>query len=289
MPTPPNSVRVQIRPESRKKLDEIALQFSCTYNNKPSLTELLSEIANGNIQLTSSTSSQAQKKRDGFILQLTIFVPFYFVGIIHLVTKAISESKGNIIELETHRSTNQNEVIEVGVMNILVQVNNIEDVQSLLNNIYNIKLKSLKELKLNPDKSIDKLEESYIFVLKQHHVSEEEINIDNKRLIIEIRCTIGVTAEVNNTPGVASRLTEILADRGILISSMRVRQNQFDRNISSMDLHLFFHPFSASEAEQKLASIEHVKEEIKGDKIDGKEYVLNVKNLDIALTSKNIY
>jgi hypothetical protein len=60
------STRVQLRPDLQEQIQEIALKFDCTYGGLPSITALLSDIANGQIELRRSAKSKldSSKKKD---------------------------------------------------------------------------------------------------------------------------------------------------------------------------------------------------------------------------------
>jgi uncharacterized protein with ACT and thioredoxin-like domain len=281
------SVRVQLREDTQKRLKEIALQLNCTYGSEPSITALLSNIASGQLQLTSLTSIQKQKSR-GLIIQLSIILPFYFSGIIYLISDNIAESGGNIQELSTHEFMNSG-INQKGILNILVEVDDLECLKNLLKNLNEITLSSLKKFNKNKEEQIDILENQFAREIKQSNLFMmdaidgcPELNLSNfkpkAKLIIDIRCTLGIGIRVENKKGVAADITEKIASKNILISYMSVKRDAKNKNISYIEIYLFFQPLSSIESKNGIKNIYEVKKSI--EEVPG---FLQIEDLDMMV------
>jgi formyltetrahydrofolate hydrolase len=289
------SVRVQLREDTKERLKEIALRFDCTYGGEPSLTALLSDIASGQLQLTSFAQKQ---KSEGLIIQLSIILPFYFSGIIYLISKSIAASKGNIYELNTNYFANSNET-QKGILNILVHLPNLNALKHLLKNLHSITLDSLCGFNEDKLEQIQILESQYYHELKQSNqllmealgkdIEADEISATKEKikssilkskakLIIDIRCTLGMEITVKNEPGIASEITKIIAESNILISNMNVKRDNQNKGLSHIELYLFFQPFSFKEAQAGIEKINRVQK-----LIEEKEAVVNVEVLDMMV------
>jgi hypothetical protein len=289
------SVRVQLREDTKDRLKEIALHFNCTYGGEASLTTLLSDIASGQLQLTSFTQKQ---KTEGLIIQLSIILPFYFSGIIYLISKSIAESKGNIYELNTHDFT-ESAAKNRGLINILIHLPELDALTFLLKKLYSIELEALKEFNESKLEQIQILENQYHYELKQNNqllmealgkdLDQNDISKVNEaitsnilnskaKLITDVRCTLGMSIAVMNEPGMASRITKIIAENNILVSHMNVRRDNKDKNLSCIEIYLFFQPFSFKEAQSGIEKISFIQKSI--EKETG---VINVEVLDMMV------
>ena len=260
------SVRVQLREDTKNRLKEIAIQFSCTYGGKPSLTSLLSNIANGQLQLTSLSANSEKQNSSGYVIQLSITLPFYFSGIIYLITDSIAENCANILELNTHDFISSSEE-KKGALNILIRLQKLEDLENLLKSLRDIKLDSLRNFNPNKTSKIDRLETQYINKLKQQlgeldedldillESNSEGKNLPKARLIDDIRCTLGISICVENKSGMAATVTKKIALENILISHISVKRNSQKKGFSNMELHLFFQPFSFKETQEGIKKI----------------------------------
>jgi hypothetical protein len=281
MSDPSNSVRVQLRTGDRERLDEIALRFSCIYGGKPSLSILLSDIASGRIQLAALNLPKKQK-REGVVIQLVLILPFYFKGIIYLITDSISNSNGNILELNTTDLINS-DGSNFGIVNLLVQISSHKSIPRLIEKLNDIPLEHLREFNTDKDREIDNLEHDYFYQLKHYsRKSSKDLPKSEMKLIFETKCTLGLTIKLENKVGIASNITKKIAEENILISHMNVRQDEVNKGISFIDLHLFFDPSSGQKVQQGLENIENIKNSILG--IKGIE---NVENLDVLFLPKN--
>jgi hypothetical protein len=131
------STRVQLRPDLQEQIQEIALKLDCTYGGIPSITALLSDIANGKIQLQRPNShSIVGFKKKSLVIQLSMTLPGDLIGIVSLISGKISESECNILELNTKG---------YNILNILVELSEISKMKRLMENLYEIPVSSLKE------------------------------------------------------------------------------------------------------------------------------------------------
>jgi hypothetical protein len=289
------SVRVQLREDTKERLKEIALHFNCTYGGEASLTTLLSDIASGQLQLTSFTQKQ---KTDGLIIQLSIILPFYFSGIIYLISESIAESKGNIYELNTY-DFKESAAKHRGLINILIHLPELDALTFLLKKLYSIELEALNEFNENKSEQIRILENQYRYELKQNNqllmealgkdLDTKDVSTINKKLtsnileskaklITDIRCTLGMSITVINEPGMASKITKIIAKNNILVSHMNVKRDNQDKKLSYVEIYLFFQPFSFKEAQTGIEKISFIQEKIK--EVTG---VINVEVLDMMV------
>jgi hypothetical protein len=279
------SVRVQLREDTKERLKELASQFNCTYGGEASLTALLSDIASGQLQLVSLNNTKKQSS-DGLIIQISIVLPFYFSGIIYLVSKSIADNNGNIYELNTHEIVNSDDN-QKGLINILVHVAEIEYMKKILGDLQLITLDSLYDFNKDKIEYIKSLESHYYRKLKQsnqHMVGDSGTNEKlQAKLIIDIRCTLGVGIMVENKVGIAYEITGKIADLNILISHMNVRRDLENKEISHIEMYLFFQSFSTEEAVKGIESINSIKKTIK--KMTG---VKEVKDLDMMIFQPSV-
>jgi hypothetical protein len=282
MPNSSNTVRVQLRAEDRNKIDKIATQFSCIYGGKPSLSVLLSEIANGRIQVTAINHPDKQKQ-EGVVIQLVLSVPFYFKGIIYLIADKVSSSNGNILELNTteliNPNINPNRREICGMVNLLVQISSHKQIHGLLKSLDSILLEDLR--KFNPDKKgeIDNLQFQYSLHQQSYYTrkSSGDVSLSEIKLVVDTKCTLGLTVKIANKPGILSEITKTIAEEKILVSHLRVRRDEINKKVGFMDLHLFFDP-SSQKDRKGLENIESIKNSILG--INGVE---NITDLDVLL------
>ena len=283
MSTSSKSVRVQLREGNKRRLEEIAKEFSCLYGGDPSITELLEAIALGELQVNAPSIQKEDEDKNSITIKLDIVAPFYLAGVVYLITDVISKSKGNIIAINT-----QDDGKIEGVLQLLVQVKNSQHLLSILKSLDRVLLDplTLKEFKYNNENRIREAIEAYDGreclkkynqenECKQKPVDRDIIELEPiRKLIIRSRCTVPIRVITLNKPGVVCEITKKIADNSIFISHMQ--QKIDSKDIAFIDLYLFFHPTSSKEAENSLENIKNIKEEIV--KINN---VIEVKNLDI--------
>lgn len=279
------SVRVQLREDTKERLKELALQFNCTYGGEASLTALLSDIASGQLQLTPLSGIKKQSS-EGLVIQISMVLPFYFSGIIYLISKSIADNSGNIYELNTHELINSDEN-QTGLIDVLVHVPEIDCIKKILGDLQTITLDSLNNFNLDKIEYLNSLKSQYHHRLKQsNQLMVGDLGGNQKlhaKLIIDIRCTLGIGVMVENEIGIASKITEEIANLNILISHMNVKRDLENKDNSHIEIYLFFKSFSTGEAVKGIESINNIKKRIK--RVTG---VKEVKDLDMMIFQPSV-
>ena len=219
MSTSSKSVRVQLREGNKRRLEEIAKEFSCLYGGDPSITELLEAIALGELQVNAPSIQKEDEDKNSITIKLDIVAPFYLAGVVYLITDVISKSKGNIIAINT-----QDDGKIEGVLQLLVQVKNSQHLLSILKSLDRVLLDplTLKEFKYNNENRIREAIEAYDGreclkkynqenECKQKPVDRDIIELEPiRKLIIRSRCTVPIRVITLNKPGVVCEITKFV-------------------------------------------------------------------------------
>ncbi len=216
------SVRVQMSLKTKKELEHLAKTYNCMYNNKPSISKLLEKI--GQAEFTIKPTELNYKDYNLPLLLLTMTSPFNLNGIVAKVTRKIAKHQGNIFKIEAHQKKEN-----LGLLKIYLSLENDKsDLSILLNEIHSIKFGEIKNIN-EPYQLIG----AYTLLVNSKRIPEyrgttEEIIEDlmDKRIIIDISCSFGIEIKARNKGGTLAFITEEIANRKILISSVGLKYNQ---------------------------------------------------------------
>ncbi len=261
------SVRVQMSEETQKKLENLAENYDCIYNGKPSLSLLFSKIGKEELIIqpkeleirSVNLSDPIVPKLD--LLILTMNCPFNVNGIVAKVTEKIAEKEGNIFRINArHESDN------LGILKLHLSLGKYEqkNLAKMLTSIYNITLEDID--KFNYFENLRAADD----LLRQHQASSIT-NIEkatdvirevlHRNVIINTSCIFGIEVTSKNKAGTLKKITEKIATNKILISSIVQNFN----NLKEEDIVKVFLEIKIPENQLNLLSLLNKKKQPKKD------------------------
>jgi uncharacterized protein with ACT and thioredoxin-like domain len=225
------SVRLQMLPATEQHLEKVAEDYHCFYGDKPSISKLLAKIAEGELKIQSESALRKKYPKGGLKeIKFTTFLNLK--GITAIISKKISECGGNIFKVDVQPREH------LGVLTFVIEIGDSE-AKKLIEKLQDITIEDIEKDNQEEDGSYS--EEilhtigtaigldyaNYKSKAKDREslreTTYEFIKIINKeRLLRSISCSLGLKIRVDNSVGVLAKISEIITNKKILISSIKL-------------------------------------------------------------------
>ncbi|AFY57625.1 Phosphoenolpyruvate carboxylase, type 1 [Rivularia sp. PCC 7116] len=273
------SIRVQMSPETKHFLENLAEKYGCIYGKKPYISGLLTQIADGRLALSRSAPSQRSLSFSHLsLLRLQIWLPSGIRGSFAFIASKIADFNGNIFKFQVESEKHP------VLVQIVLCIPEDADLKSLIKTLQEIKIQDVmkfnqadeilaaleqtknhnRNIYKNPDKDDQKLQ------LEERLVDE----IMNQKLLLDIACTIGLRLMAHNQVGILAQVMYDIAKQGFFISS--VKQDFDFEGKDVIELLITLHPTSQSEMPTEIEKINTIAKILK--KIPG---IKDVQHLGI--------
>ena len=197
--------RARLSTRAKEAIEKIAKYYNCTYGGKGSISDLLNKIADGHLVVKRATGLEKTISGNSLI-KLKIKAQTDIRGTIYKISQKIADFGGNILDIKVTREE------EFGIFNLLVSLEKDSDLIGLLNALLEIKIEDVQDF--NSEKILEnkrltrKFEYSSLSKFKQ------------QSLLIDVRCIIGLKIHIPNKRGILAQITQIIADKKVLIESV---------------------------------------------------------------------
>lgn len=263
------SIRVQIYPETKKYIEQIAQEHNCLRGDKPSIAELLAQIELGKL-IISKASIQLRNKTDNSLIGFHIEVPRYLIGSIAIISEKIADHQGNIRAVKTRSRDN------LGILQVFLSLAPESNLSELINDLQNIEIQQLSLF--NEKSELESIATEFELIGGRKRVD----NFDSflkKKLIYDIACVIGFQIITEDKIGVLHKIAHQIAEARLLIYS--VSENVGDY-IGEAKIKLFLYLRSTTEStiSEKIQKIDSVIKQLTTINEIKKVEALGVDSLD---------
>lgn len=208
------SIRFRIYPETKKKLEAIADEFNCIYGDKPNVSLLLIDIAEGRLKVYDSNIVQKEERTDfEVILELTVLTNLK--GTIATITKTIGNCKGNIIKLEIELKKDNDSQETYSIIKVSLSIKKENFLKQLISDLQNLKIAAISPLNHH-----DELLLAMSKIKKKVDDNTYYDDFLSESLILKITGKIGLKINANDNVGVIGEVCYKVADEKMLISSV---------------------------------------------------------------------
>ena len=253
------SIRVQMSPETKLFLENLAEKYGCVYGKKPYISGLLTQIADGRLALSRSVPSQNSLRFSGIsLLRLRIWLPTGIRGSFAFIASKIADFNGNIFKFQVDSES------QPVSAQILLYIPDDADLKKLINTLQEIKIQDVmkfneadeilaaleqtknlnRNVYKNQEKDVQKLQ------LRQERLVDE---IMNQKLLLDIACTIGLRLIALNQVGILAKVMHEIADQGFFVSSAKQDFDFEGKDI--IELLITLHPTSPSQMPQEIEKV----------------------------------
>lgn len=256
------SVRVQLYPEDKSVLEEIARENGCLYAGEGNLSLLLQKISQGKLTIKEVgrvvDSIERKQNSKEKLLGLEVRVASDLNGNIAKIAEKIGESGGNIYDV---KARDHDPVIRISFC--MEKDNHIND---LIDKFKEIKIREV--LQFNRPEKYEKLLETLnpdakffydILKRKSHKIDSNTIlrclleEYEDKSLITDISIIVAIRVRIKNMPGNLAKLSHQLAKDYISILEIDQKVNPGE-DINIANLILGFYPFSTNQPIKEIES-----------------------------------
>ncbi len=259
------SIRVQMSPETKIVLENLAEKYGCIYGKKPYISGLLTQIADGRLALSRSAPSQHSFAHLS-LLKLRIWLPTGIKGSFAFIASKIADLNGKIfkfqVDSENHPISAQiwlyiPEDVDLRSFILTLQEIKIQDVMKF--NEADEILAALEQTKhLNRNAYNHQEKDTQNLHLRQERLVDE---IMNQKLLLDIACTIGLKLIAVNQIGLLAKVMYEIAEQGFFISSAKQDFDFEGKDI--MELLITLHPTSQSQMPQEIEKINTIAKHLK--------------------------
>ena len=253
------SIRVQMSPETKLFLENLAEKYGCVYGKKPYISGLLTQIADGRLALSRSVPSQNSLRFSGIsLLRLRIWLPTGIRGSFAFIASKIADFNGSINKFQVDSES------QPVSAQILLYIPDDADLKKLINTLQEIKIQDVmkfneadeilaaleqtknlnRNVYKNQEKDVQKLQ------LRQERLVDE---IMNQKLLLDIACTIGLRLIALNQVGILAKVMHEIADQGFFVSSAKLDFDFEGKDI--IELLITLHPTSPSQMPQEIEKV----------------------------------
>jgi hypothetical protein len=283
--------RVRVSDEANRVLEQIAKKYGCTYKGRLSISGLLSQIADGRLQVSRPDLAIVQQTRPDLpileknekppLLKLEIEVLSNLNGTIAEITKKIRDVDGNIYRARAVENSKNSHI------QMAISIPQKCSLTELIRSFYEITIKDI--LKFNEEDKLEKLLE----IVDPHQKRRYEdykskkdknaniqdffdsrtIDYKSEKLIQNIIVTVGFKVIMNNDPGSLCTLAQLIAEKHISISSINLNYDPYE-NQYLVNFCLGFSPV-VDKMSEKIESIYKLMKSL-----EGLDFVERVEQLD---------
>ena len=265
------SVRVQMSPQTKEILENLALQYGCLYGGKANISGLLAQIADGRLTLEKNVPFQSVAPRIP-LLKVRMWLPAGIRGMFARIAETIADFGGNIFQAEA-----ASEVDRRGVASILFSIPEEADLSGLMTKLQKIRIRDIAHCNSDSeilaaisntkglmvyDQAIDTGTESQP-TANNNQLTER---IYRKKLLLKISCTIGLRIVATNQVGLLAKVTREVAEQGFFIALVQQNFNSVEHlDIIELLISLEPHPWNKmSQDIEKIKTITSTIERIPG-------------------------
>jgi hypothetical protein len=247
MTTP--SKRVQMASETEEFLKNRAYELGATYNKEGSISILLHKIAQKELKIEKVKSETSKPELEsGYLTIFRFKTVLNLIGILAILSEEIKKKEGNIYKVEVIE-TNKN----LGYVECMIDIKE-NKIDELIKDCSNIRLSKIEnfheeidEILLNAEPLIRSIENLTLLQAYQERRAYLGLNdsslgkeslwskLKEEKLFREISCNFGIKLSVTNKRGQLSKISSIIANHKILISSIKLSCNN---NFKETDIEL---------------------------------------------------
>ncbi|MCC3600082.1 MULTISPECIES: hypothetical protein [unclassified Microcoleus] len=260
------SVRVQMSPQSKQVLENLATEYGCLYGGKPHISGLLAQIADGRLTIGKKTLSSSVPSHIP-LLKLRVWLPVGLRGSFAQIAQRIAYFGGNIFKATV--DTNVEQVI-VDILFSMPESSNLSD---FLHALQQIKIKDVAPF--NSSEEILAAISQTKAILHRSEESESDLKVEkrsvearlaaqvtHRKLLLDISCTIGIRLISKNQSGVLAKVVNEIAEQGFFLSLIQQNFNP-EEQTDTIDLLLTLEPLTSSKMSQEMDKIKTIETTLK--------------------------
>lgn len=260
------SVRVQMSPQSKQVLENLATEYGCLYGGKSHISGLLAQIADGRLTIGKKTLSSSVPSHIP-LLKLRVWLPVGLRGSFAQIAQRIAYFGGNIFKATV--DTNVEQVI-VDILFSMPESSNLSD---FLHALQQIKIKDVAPFNsseeilaaISQTKAIlhhSEESESDLKVEKRSVEARLAAQVTHRKLLLNISCTIGIRLISKNQSGVLAKVVNEIAEQGFFLSLIQQDFNP-EEQTDTIDLLLTLEPLASSKMSQEMDKIKTIEATLK--------------------------
>jgi hypothetical protein len=263
-----HSVRVQMSPQTKQVLDNLASEYGCLYGGKPHISGLLAQIADGRLAIGKKTKILSSPVPSYIpLLKLRVWLPIGLRGSFAQIAQRIAYFGGNIF-----KATVDSNVAQV-IVNILFSMPESSNLSEFLHALQQIQIKDVA-----PFNSLEEI----LAAISQtkailHHFEESESDqkaekrsvearladqVIHRKLLLDISCTIGIRLVSKNQSGVLAKVVNKIAEQGFFISLIQQKFNP-EEQTDIIDLLITLEPLASAKVSQEMEKIQTIEATLK--------------------------
>ncbi|MEM8719292.1 MAG: hypothetical protein AAGE84_08275 [Cyanobacteria bacterium P01_G01_bin.39] len=246
------SIRVQMYPETKRYLEQIALEYNCLYGNKPSISELLEQIRIGRL-IVSKASVNLPNRLDSSTIGLRFEVPRYLNGTISVISKKIVEYQGDIIAVKLKSED------DLDILQILLFFPEKNNLGRLIAELESIHIKEVAHF--NSNSELLSIASQFEFIGSRNRVNTLD-NFLHKRMIFNLYCVMGLKIKIRNQVGLLAKITYQIAETRLLIHSISQNIGN-NKHEDIIDLFLYLRPTEKFSIAKQIEKIDDLVKKLK--------------------------
>lgn len=260
------SVRVQMSPQTKQVLENLAGEYGCLYGGKPNISGLLAQIADGRLAIGKKTLSPSVSSHIP-LLKLRVWLPVGLRGSFAQIAQRIAYFGGNIFKatVDSH--------VERVIVDVLLSVPENTNLSDFL--------RALQELKIKDVAPYNSSEEILAAISHTkavlHHFEESPSDqkaekrsvearlaaqVTHRKLLLDISCTIGLRLVSKNQSGVLAKVMNEIAEQGFFLSLVQQDFNP-EEQTDLIDLLLTLEPLASSKMSHEMDKIKTIEATLK--------------------------
>ena len=255
------SVRVQMSPQAKQVLENLASEYGCLYGGKPHISGLLAQIADGRLAIGKKTLSSPGSSYIP-LLKLRVWLPVGLRGSFAQIAQRIAYFGGNIFKATVDSNVGQ------VIVNILFSMPDSTNLSDFLHALQQIKIKDVAPFN-SSEEILAAISQTKALL---HHSEELESNqktekpsvearlaaqVTHRKLLLDISCTIGIRLVSKNQSGVLAKVVNKIAEQGFFLSLIQQKFNP-DEQTDIIDLLLTLEPLIFSKISQEMEKIKTI-------------------------------
>ena len=216
------SVRVQMSPQAKQVLENLASEYGCLYGGKPHISGLLAQIADGRLAISKKTLSFPGSSYIP-LLKLRVWLPVGLRGSFAQIAQRIAYFGGNIFKATVDSNVGQ------VIVNILFSMPDSTNLSDFLHALQQIKIKDVAPFN-SSEEILAAISQTKALL---HHSEELESDqktekhsvearlaaqVTHRKLLLDISCTIGLRLVSKNQSGVLAKVMNEIAEQGFFLS-----------------------------------------------------------------------
>lgn len=260
------SVRVQMSPQSKQVLENLATEYGCLYGGKPHISGLLAQIADGRLAIGKKTLSSSVPSHIP-LLKLRVWLPVGLRGSFAQIAQRIAYFGGNIFKatVDSH--------VERVIVDILFSMPESSNLSDFLDTLQQLKIKDVAPYN-SSEEILAAISQTKAIL---HHSEESEFDqkaekrsvearlaaqVTHRKLLLDISCTIGIRLISKNQSGVLAKVVNEIAEHGFFLSLIQQNFNPAEQT-DTIDLLLTLEPLTSRKISQEMETIKTIEATLK--------------------------